>query len=143
MPSRYFILTVIALMLSCAKQQPEEAKVFDEKMIETIAIHDEVMPEMSKINKLIRNLEAKKDSTNADLYEPAISDLKKGHDMMMDWMKNFGDEFSKSEINEGIKLTDPDSLKMRLDALEKSKKSAEEMKNQVKSAISNAEDILK
>lgn len=143
MPNRYFILPVIAFILSCAKQQPEEAKVFDEKMIETIAIHDEVMPEMSKINKLIRNLEAKKDSTNADVYEPAIKDLKKGHDMMMDWMKDFGDEFSKSEINEGIKLTDPDSLKMRLDALEKSKKSAEKMKNQVKSAISNAEDILK
>lgn len=133
----FFILT------SCTETQPEEAKVFDQKMTETIAIHDEVMPEMSRITNLIQTLESQVDSTNANLYKPVILDLKTGHDKMMEWMKDFGDDFSKTEINDGIKLNNVDSLKSRLEVLENSKKQAEDMKNHIQEAIKKAERILK
>lgn len=142
---KLYKLPFIALLIfsiSCSKPQPEEAKLFDQKMTETIAIHDEVMPKMSKITKLIKTLESQIDSTNTSVYKPAIIDLKTGHDKMMEWMKNFGDEFSKTEINEGIQLKDADSLSSRLKALEHSNKQALDMKRHIMIAITNAEKIL-
>lgn len=141
--SHLLVFILFGLMMSCADSTPKEVAAFDQKMDETITIHDEVMPEMSKINKLIIQLEAQKDSTNLEKYQPAIEDLKTGHDKMMSWMKSFGDEFSKTEINQGIQLKDVDSLKQRLKELEKSYKDAEAMQNHIQEAIRNAETLLK
>jgi len=144
MKTPYFLLTIlISLMISCADSTPEEAIEFDQKMEETIAIHDAVMPEMGKINKLLSQLETQIDSTNIEEFKPAIENLKNGHDKMMSWMKSFGDEFSKTEINQGIQLKDIDSLKLRLEALDKSYEQAEDMKNHIQEAIKEAEALVK
>ena len=134
---------IIGLIVSCADSTPKEVEQFNEKMDKTIAIHDEVMPEMSKINRLIGKLDAKMNSTNIDTYKPAIKELEAGHDKMMNWMKDFGDEFSKTEINQGIQLKDIDSLKLRLEALDESFNEAEDMRNHIQDAIKNAELLLK
>ncbi len=140
----YIIYTfLILLIISCGDSKPKEVEQFNLKMDKTIAIHDEVMPEMTKINQLIGKLEAKMDSTNIEKYKPAVEDLKTGHDKMMTWMKDFGDEFSKTEINQGIQLKDADSLKSRLEALDVSYKQAQDMRNHIQEAISNAELLLK
>lgn len=140
----YFIYTfLILLIISCGDSKPKEVEQFNLKMDKTIAIHDEVMPEMTKINQLIGKLEAKMDSTTTEKYKPAVEDLKTGHDKMMTWMKDFGDEFSKTEINQGIQLKDADSLKSRLEALDVSYKQAQDMRNHIQEAISNAELLLK
>jgi len=97
---------------------------------------------MTKLTSLIQKLEAKKDSTNVETVQPVIRDLKQGHDMMMEWMKDFGDEFSKTEINEGIQLSNIDSLKARLDALSKSKTAAEKMRDKIVSSMEKAETLL-
>ncbi|WP_445159258.1 hypothetical protein [Mesohalobacter salilacus] len=111
-------------------------------MTETIAIHDEVMPKMSKINQLLSQLETKMDSTNVEKFQPAMEDLKSGHDKMMTWMKSFGDEFSKTEINQGIQLENVDSLKQRLKALKQSHIMAEDMKAHIQKAIEEAEALV-
>jgi hypothetical protein len=129
--------------VSCADSTPKEVEQFNEKMDKTIAIHDEVMPEMSKINRLMGKLNAKIDTTNIKTYKSAIKDLEAGHDKMMKWMKDFGDEFSKTEINQGIQLKDVDSLKLRLEALDESFNQAEDMRNHIQEAIKNAELLLK
>ena len=139
----FLLLSIIALLISCADSKPEEAKIFDLKMIETIAIHDEVMPKMGKINQLLSQLETQMDSTNVDKIKPVKEDLKTGHDKMMAWMKSFGDEFSTTEINQGIQLKDEDSLKQRLEALDKSYDDAEDMRNHLQEAIQKAEALVK
>lgn len=139
----YLIILFLGFVVSCADSTPKEASEFDQKMKETIAIHDEVMPEMGKINQLMSRLETKMDSTNLEQYKPAIENLKTGHDKMMSWMKSFGDEFSRTEINQGIQIANVDSLKQRLQALEKSYQEAEDMQNHIDSAIKKAEDLLK
>lgn len=141
--SNILFIAIIILFTSCGDKAPQEVELFNEKMDNTIAIHDEVMPEMGKINQLIGRLEAKMDSTNIKEYQAALEDLKTGHDKMMTWMKNFGDEFSRTEINQGIQLKDSDSLKMRLKALEDSFKEAEGMRNHIQKAIKNAKNLLK
>lgn len=141
--SHIFYVFLVGLIISCGDSKPKEVEQFNQKMDQTIAIHDEVMPEMTKINQLIGKLEAKMDSNNIEKYKPAIKDLKTGHDKMMTWMREFGDEFSKTEINQGIQLKDMDSLKSRLKALDISYKQAEDMRNHIQEAISNAELLLK
>ncbi len=136
------VVALITLSTSCIGNQPKEAKAFDQKMTETIAIHDEIMPKMSKINQLLSQLETKMDSTNVENFEPAMEDLKLGHDKMMSWMKSFGDEFSKTEINQGIQIKNVDSLKQRLEVLEKSHQTAEDMNEHIKKSIEQAEKLL-
>jgi len=141
--SKVIFAFIIGLIVSCADSTPKEVEQFNEKMDKTIAIHDEVMPEMSKINRLMGKLNAKIDTTNIESYKSAIKDLEAGHDKMMNWMKDFGDEFSKTEINQGIQLKDEDSLKLRLEALDESFNEAEDMRNHIQEAIKNAELLLK
>ena len=137
-----FFVTILLVLVSCSNPEPKEVQVFNEKMDKTIAIHDEVMPEMSKISRLMTNLETKMDSTNVETIKPAIEDLKIAHDKMMTWMANFGEEFSRTEINEGIQLKNADSLKLRLKALDKSMEEAKDMRDHVNEAISNAEALV-
>jgi len=63
--------------------------------IEIMAIHDEVMPKMSDINRTIKELKKSKTSITQnntaliDMHSKYISDLEKADDAMMDWMKAY------------------------------------------------------
>ena len=144
------ILFVI-ILLSCQDKPSEEAVAFDSKMKETIQIHDDVMPKMSEINSLISQLEAKKaeleeaeelDQEQINLLDLTITNLKEAHDLMMSWMKNFSNTFSRSEINDGLTTTDMDSIKAKLKTLEAQYKSAESMKEAIIQSVENAKTIL-
>jgi hypothetical protein len=137
--------------MSCQQGPSEESKTFDKQMKETIQIHDDVMPQMSKINTLITELEAQKneleqaeevDIEKVELHENAISNLKDAHDLMMSWMKNFSNSFSRTEINTGLETTDKDSIKAKLQLLETQYDSAEAMQTSITEAIENAQIIL-
>ena len=144
-------LLVIALLTSCQQEPSEESKTFDKRMKETIRIHDDVMPQMSKINSLITELEAQKnelqqaeevDTEKVELHNDAIANLKDAHDLMMSWMKNFSDSFSRTEINSGLETTDKDSINAKLKLLDTQYASAEAMQKSITDAIENAQVIL-
>ena len=144
-------LLVLALLLSCQQEVSEESKTFDKQMKETIRIHDDVMPQMSKINSLVTELEAQKteleqaeevDAERVELHENAIANLKDAHDLMMSWMKNFSDSFSRTEINSGLETTDKDSINAKLQLLDTQYASAEAMQKSIAEAIKNAQLIL-
>lgn len=142
---------VFLIVASSCKEESEEAKAFDAQMKETIQIHDDVMPKMSSINNLITKLEAKQqeleqaeevDTEQVEMYQGAINNLKDAHDLMMSWMKNFSDSFSRTEINQGLTTTDADSIKSKLETLEVQYKSAKAMKEGINEAIGNAKILL-
>src|SRR5690606_2798784 len=88
------------LLISCKQEKKEDTK--STQMEEVMAIHDEVMPKMGKINTLIQELNAKIDTTEASTkYADAKKDLEAAHKFMMDWMKGFGDRFTSDEIMKG------------------------------------------
>ncbi len=130
------------ILIGCTETRPKEADEFDKKMDETIAIHDEVMPKMGEINELLSDLETQMDSTNRERIELVMTKLQNGHESMMTWMKTFGDEFNKTEINQGIQTKDVDSLKQRLEALDKSYSEAKAMKEEIFTAIERAKVLL-
>ncbi|MCB0463809.1 MAG: hypothetical protein R2816_07470 [Flavobacteriaceae bacterium] len=131
------LLVFITLTLSCKKEQKEVKE--PTQMERVIAVHDEVMPKMGTIGKLINELESMVDSTSVGKqYEVAIEDLKEGYNLMMDWMKGFGDRFDSEEIMEGKALT-----KEKEAWLIEEEEKVNIMKDKIYSSIANAENLLK
>jgi len=77
------------------------------QMEDVMAIHDEIMPKMGVIGKLVGQLKTKVDSAEAGSeYEKAMKDLQEAHTAMNDWMQGFGNRFDSSEILDGKPLTE-------------------------------------
>ena len=103
-----------------------------------MAIHDEVMPEMSPLSKLVAQLKPMADSTEAGRpYQKAMKDLQNSHKAMMDWMAGFGNRFDSEEIMKGKALT-PEKEKWLLEEEEKVKA----LKEQINSSIAQAQELL-
>ena len=139
----FSFLMLLFLIVSCKDEAPKEAKEFDKKMDETIQIHDEVMPKMSEITSLIKQLEKKKDSlATSKNVDETKEKLQKGHDKMMTWMKDLSDSFTAQQINQGIQIKDQDSLQKALKKLEELRSEADDMQKLINSSIEDAEQIL-
>lgn len=97
------VLFNLVLNFSCKEKKSEEAPT---KMEEIMAIHDEVMPEMSTLSKLVAELKPLADTTAVGKqYARAMMDLQNAHKSMMDWMAGFGGRFDSEEILEGKALS--------------------------------------
>lgn len=103
-----------------------------------MAIHDEVMPKMGTLGKLVGQLKPMADSLGAESVEfKAMKDLQEANRSMMDWMQGFGDRFDADEILNGKDLSD-EKKKWLLEEEEKVK----QVKENINSSIANAEKIL-
>lgn len=133
--SFFILLSTTLITIGCKEKQPQTDS---NKMAEVVAVHDEVMPKMSEIGKLVAKLKPLADSTETGLpYLKAMLDLQDAHTAMMDWMKGFGDRFDYEEIMEGKPL---DSQKEAWLLEEEVKVNA--MREQVNQSIVNAQELL-
>ena len=129
------LLSVGLLSLGCKGETPPSES---NKMAEVIAVHDEVMPKMSEIGKLVAQLKPMADSSETGLpYLKAMRDLQDAHAAMMDWMKGFGDRFDYEEVMEGKPLS-PEKIALLKDEEVKVKA----MRDLVLQSIDSAEKIL-
>ena len=131
------LLVMISLTLSC-KNEPKETKKLT-RMERVIAVHDEVMPTMGAIGKLISALETKVDSSVIGKQNKiAKDDLEEAYNYMMDWMKGFGERFDSEEILEGKTLS-----KQKADWLIEEEEKVNIMRDKINSSIAKAEALLK
>ena len=138
MKNLFVALTLVLAFISCKEKETKEEPQGPSKMEQVVAIHDELMPKMSEIGAIIAKLEANIDSTNVDSVKVrAVAELKMANESMMTWMKSFGSAFESDEIMNGAALSD-EKTKI-LDAFEIS---ANELRNQMESAIKNAMSAL-
>ena len=129
-------LTLIAG--ACRGEKKENPGQEPNRMEVVLSVHDEVMPRMPEIGRLVARLKPMADSTEAGLpYLKAMKDLQDAHQAMMDWMKGFGDRFDHAEIMEGKELS---AEKKEWLAEEEVKVRA--MRDQVVESISAAEALL-
>lgn len=134
--STIFALILTASILFSCKQDKKEAD--NGQMKEVVAIHDEVMPKMGKIGKLVGELVAKEDSTAVgQRYAQARKDLQAAHKSMMDWMQGFGSRFDADEILNGKALTDE-----KKQWLNEEEVKVKALRTQVDTSIENAEALL-
>ncbi|MFT0714263.1 hypothetical protein [Flagellimonas lutimaris] len=130
------ICTVLFLSFSCKEEK--KAPEGSSQMEEVMAIHDEVMPKMGTIGKLVGDLKAKVDTTEmGQKYEVAMKDLQDANTAMMDWMKDFGDRFNHEEILEGKELTEE-----KQQWLDEEEEKVKVVKEKINSSIARAEALL-
>lgn len=131
-----FVSFLVFNFSSCKQDKKDEVKT--DSMKEVMAIHDEVMPKMGSVGKLVSELSAKKDSTETGAgYDLAKKELQAANKSMMDWMHDFGDRFTTDEIMNGKELSPEKQLWL---AEEKAK--IEAIRAQYNSSIKNAEKLL-
>ena len=130
------ICTVLFLGFSCKEEK--KAPEGSSQMEEVMAIHDEVMPKMGTIGKLVGDLKAKVDTTEmGQKYEVAMKDLQDANTAMMDWMKDFGDRFNHEEILEGKALSAE-----KQEWLDEEEEKVKVVKEKINGSIARAEALL-
>lgn len=107
-------------------------------MEEVIAIHDEVMPKMTDISKLVGELKPKVDTTAMGLeYAAAMKNLQDSHTSMMDWMQDFGGKFDFDEIQNGKSLSEEKQT-----WLDQEEAEVKELRDQINKSIAEARQLL-
>ncbi|MCK0161444.1 hypothetical protein [Allomuricauda sp. F6463D] len=130
------ICTVLFLSFSC-KQEKKVAEG-PTQMEKVMGIHDEVMPKMGTVGKLVGELKAKVDTTEmGKKYEVAMKDLQEANTAMMDWMKDFGDRFNSDEILNGKALSEE-----KQQWLNEEEEKVLVVKEKINSSIERAEALL-
>ncbi|MBO0341811.1 MAG: hypothetical protein VX798_05120 [Bacteroidota bacterium] len=134
------LCTILFLSFSCKQKQDDKETTTEStaQMDKVMAIHDEVMPKMGTIGKLVGELKPKVDSTEMGRqYEVAMKDLQDANTAMMDWMKDFGDRFNHEEILEGKALTEE-----KQQWLDEEEEKVKVVKEKINGSIARAEALL-
>ena len=93
---------------------------------------------MGRLANLAGELKAKIDSTEqSNEYEEAMQDLQEAHEMMMSWMKGFGERFEADEIAMEKELSP-----QKKEWLDEEEEKVKAMQEKVNSSIARAEALL-
>ncbi len=132
------VICLLALLVSISCKQEKKTETEPTQMEKVMIIHDEVMPKMGKLSKLVSELKEKVDTTETGRkYEMAMKDLQKANKSMMDWMMGFGDRFDSDEILNGKELTAEKQA-----WLNEEEDKVVALKEQINSSIEKAEALL-
>ncbi|WP_281541512.1 hypothetical protein [Maribacter aestuarii] len=130
--------SIVSLLLFSSCKEEKKVEEGPTQMEQVMAIHDEVMPKMGKLGKLVSQLKPMADSLGDESAQAkAMRDLQQANESMMDWMKDFGDRFDSDEILEGKELS-AEKQKWLDEEEEKVKK----VKEEINSSIAQAEALL-
>ncbi|SRX54505.1 hypothetical protein [Aequorivita sp. CIP111184] len=131
----------ILLMSSCNnKEKSETVPVNTEvtQMQRIVAVHDALMPKMSTIGELSGKIQASIDVENPDDEKVSVlNDLKAANADMMEWMKDFGKNFTFEEINKGAPLSEE-----KQELLKSYEKSVNQLQEQMNTAIENGNKLI-
>ena len=123
-------------LVSCKEEKKENES---SQMKAVMAIHDEVMPKMSTLGSMVKELGSKEDSTKIGLeYKQAKEDLQASHKSMMDWMQGFGNRFDSDEILNGKALSEE-----KQKWLNEEEEKIKALREQINTSIEQAKTLLK
>ncbi|WP_420603831.1 hypothetical protein [Flagellimonas sp.] len=130
------LLAPFITVISCKQEKKKDDT--PTQMEKVMAIHDEVMPKMGTLGKLVGELKSKVDTTSAGQeYAVAMKDLQDANRAMMDWMRSFGIRFDSDEILNGKELTEE-----KQKWLDEEEVNVKALKEQINSSIEKAEKLL-
>ncbi|MFK5972839.1 MAG: hypothetical protein QM485_06115 [Flavobacteriaceae bacterium] len=123
-------------MISCKEEKKEKENT---QMKLVMAIHDEVMPKMSTLGSMVKELSDKEDSTEIGIeHKQAREGLQASHKSMMDWMQGFGNRFDSDEILNGKALSEE-----KQKWLNEEEGKIRALREQINTSIENAKLLLK
>lgn len=129
------VIACLFCITSCIEKKEKEPS----RMKMVMSIHDEVMPKMGTIGKLVGKLKPMADSLGPESKEAkAMKDLQQAYESMMVWMQDLGNRFEPDEIMNGKELT-----KEKQKWLKEEEVKIKKVKEAINSSIENAQRILK
>lgn len=138
MKNIFTILAIVGLLSATSCKESKKVKE-SSQMEQVMDIHDEVMPKMGTLGKLVGQLKPMADSLGAESIEAkAMKDLQQANRSMMDWMQGFGNRFDSEEIMNGKELSDE-----KKQWLKEEEEKVKKVKEDINSSIERAEEILK
>ncbi|PRX56609.1 hypothetical protein [Flagellimonas meridianipacifica] len=136
---KQIIILALLVVFTMSCKEKKETPEGPTQMEEVMAIHDEVMPKMGKLGKMVGELKSKVDTTEAgQQYQAAMKDLQDANKAMMDWMMNFGNRFDSDEILEGKALTEQKQV-----WLNEEEEKVKALREQINQSLEKAEALLK
>ena len=123
---KYGLMTILMFLFSCQDKTPQELDLMYNAVME---VHDEVMPKMRDINRGKKALRKIENSALDSLIADAIVALDDADEAMMAWMAQF-------------KKPDPEDLPRAKAYYEEQMMAIQEVKDQMLSAIDNANKIV-
>lgn len=128
-PAKFISIALLAFAFTACTSKTDPKEELQEQII---AVHDEVMPKMGELRKVMKQLEAKADSIigadpeamqRANELLNLASDISNANESMMIWMRNFDPTMIKTE-------TDGDKVMAYLnDQMQKIEKVRDDMLN--------------
>lgn len=137
-----FLILPLVFMLACGESKPTEAKMenvvdpIEALKDEAIAVHDEVMPLMGPIDKLHKEINAASAQlveaklATAEEVEALSGRLHTANESMMEWMNDYSTQVVRKDGAASM------------ETLEGLKKSVLAVRNDMKSAKTDAEALL-
>src|SRR5699024_2332866 len=140
---RMLVLSVIGFTrFSCGESPSEEQLKYEEELRQVMDEHDELMKDMSLLNRLIRQVDEKSEGQDTADYNRVKEHLKSAHKAMFDWMHDFNEEFP--DINkEKDSVFTGEEYKIRLKKLSRQQEILEKVENDFEQSIGEAEKLLK
>lgn len=138
MKKLFTLLTIVGLLSITSCKESKKAEETS-RMEQVMDIHNEVMPKMGTLGKLVGQLKLIADSLGAESIEAkAMKDLQQANKSMMDWMQGFGNRFDPEEIMNGKELSEEKEQWLKEEEVKVKK-----VKEDINSSIQRAEEILK
>ncbi|HZJ21327.1 MAG TPA: hypothetical protein VFD35_13385 [Pricia sp.] len=133
---KLMLLVTIALIIFTTSCKEEKEST---QMKQVIALHDEAMPKMGQLGKLVGELKGmENDSTEiGKQYMESRMDLQDANKAMMDWMQDFGSRFTPDEIMKGAKLSG-----QKQQWLDEEEEKVRAVGEHINSSIENAQNLL-
>jgi len=130
LPLFSFFCISLFLFTACQLKKSEQDKMY----IEVMEIHDDVMPEMSTIHRLKKQLKAidttAVNSPNYTTILHHLNALEKADEGMMGWMAEFSNPTLETDEMEAIKYLKKEKIKIS------------EVRDQMRESIASAKGIL-
>ena len=138
MKKLFTLLTIVGLLSITSCKESKKAEETS-RMEQVMDIHNEVMPKMGTLGKLVGQLKPMADSLGAESIEAkAMKDLQQANKSMMDWMQGFGNRFDYEETMNGKELSEEKEQWLKEEEVKVKK-----VKEDINSSIQRAEEILK
>ncbi|MEH6512211.1 hypothetical protein [Maribacter arcticus] len=138
MKKLFTLLTIVGLLSVTSCKESKKAEETS-RMEQVMDIHNEVMPKMGTLGKLVGQLKPMADSLGTESIEAkAMKDLQQANKSMMDWMQGFGNRFDPEEIMNGKELSEE-----KEQWLKEEEEKVKKVKEDINSSIQRAEEILK
>ncbi|PHR99866.1 MAG: hypothetical protein COA80_03230 [Leeuwenhoekiella sp.] len=131
---------VLSTLLACDNQS-EQRDQYNTLFAEVIAIHDELMPQMTAISNIQSQLKATDSVALSVPKQELLEQANTADSVMMTWMHSFTDTYVKDRVP--VAEMSPEQLKTAVNGLQEELQEIKELRDLTQNCIAKSKELLK